>query len=298
MNGVLNVYKPKGPTSHDVVARVRRLAGTKRVGHAGTLDPMAEGVLVCCLGEATKLVPWLTGLTKEYTGEITLGARSNTYDAQGELTPGGDPSGVTEEDLKRVFQTLSGPQQQAAPPFSAVKVEGRKLYEYARAGEEAPVKIRPVMVYRFELARFFPPKALFFARVGSGTYIRSLAHETGERLACGAHLSVLCRTRVGPFDAENAVPLEHLEADPEGMLPGALMRISEALTHLPKLSVSRRAEERLRNGGAFSEEDILECETPPADRSPALALSTAGDALAIVQRETAGEPFRPIRVFN
>jgi len=298
MDGILNVYKPKGPTSHDIVGRLRRVAGTRRVGHAGTLDPMAEGVLVCGIGLGTRLMPWLTGLTKEYTGEITLGVRSDTYDAEGKLTPGGDPSGVTPEDLERVFRSLNGPQDQAAPAFSAVKVNGKKLYELARAGEEVPVKIRPVHVYRFEVARFFPPKILFFARVGSGTYIRSLAHEVGERLGCGAHLSVLCRTRVGSFDAEDAVQLDLLEANPEEMLPGALLGVAEALTHLPKLTVTSKAEAHLRNGGAFRLEDILECETQPPAQTPVLVLASSGEALAIAQQETPDDVFRPIRVLT
>ena len=160
------------------------------------------------------------------------------------------------------------------------------------------MKIRPVHVYRFDVVRFFPPKILFFARVGSGTYIRSLAHEVGERLGCGAHLSVLCRTRVGAFDAEDAVQLDLLEANPEEILLGALLGVAEALTHLPKLTVTPRAEARLRNGGAFPLEDILECETQPPAQTPILALASSGEALAIVQQETPDAVFRPVRVLT
>jgi tRNA pseudouridine55 synthase len=296
MNGVLSIHKPKGPTSHDVVARLRRLAKTRRVGHAGTLDPMAEGVLVCCLGAATRVMPWLVGLPKEYTGEILLGVETDSYDAEGRITREADPAAVDLEALKAAFHALTGLIEQQAPPYSAVKVDGKKLYEYARRGEEVPVKRRSVFVERFEVVRFLPPRALFQARVGSGTYIRSLAHSVGAALGCGAHLTRLVRSRVGGFDLEDSISLEALELDPENLLPDSLLSIEEALTHLPKLKLLGPAEARLRHGGPFQVEDIAESETLPAAGQAVLILGARGEALAVCQADTAEGPWKPLRV--
>ncbi len=298
MDGVISIYKPKGPTSHDVVARVRRLAGTRRVGHCGTLDPMAEGVLVCCVNRATRIVPWLTGLPKEYAGEMVLGASSATYDAEGEITPcnENDGSGVTLEDLAEAFQAQTGMIEQAAPPYSAVKVDGKKLYEYARRGLEVPKKIRTVWVEAFQVVRYLPPRVTFTARVGSGTYIRSLAHDSGLALGCGAYLTKLIRTRVGGFHIDDSARLDLLEADPDRVLD-ALLPISEALTHMPKLTLSPEAEGRLRHGAAFTALDIQECEGPQPVGEPVLVLSAEGESLAVVQADEAEGFYKPLRVF-
>lgn len=328
IDGVLAVHKPKGWTSHDVVARLRGIAQTRRVGHCGTLDPMAEGLLLCCLNRATCIVPWLTGLAKEYTGEIVLGASSDTYDAEGAILAGLGPSGlegeeerlesapretfrhgearleaiclaagasVAPEAILEAFRAQTGDLEQAAPPYSAVKVGGRKLYEYARSGQNVPRKVRRVRVDRFDLLRYVAPRATFLARVGSGTYIRSMAHEVGRRLGTGAYLSALVRTSVGSFHLDDATPLEQLEAEPE-MLAGALLSIGEALVHLPKIVLTPEAAERMRHGSAFDLEGVLECEGPAPVGEPALALSPEGEALAVVQSEADGAPWRPLRV--
>ncbi len=329
MEGVLLVNKPKGPTSHDVVARLRRLAGTRQVGHCGTLDPMAQGVLVCCLGRATRIVPWLTGLSKEYTGEMVLGAWSQTYDANGTILPGPPPeeetdgssreamespvlspadpalwesclqrcAGVETEQIREAFRKQTGALEQVAPPYSAVRVGGRKLYEYARNGEAVPRKVRNVWVERFEVLRYLPPRVTFLARVGSGTYIRSLAHEAGRLLGTGAYLSSLVRTRVGAFHVDDTLDLEQFEGDPDS-LAAELLSVGEALTHLPKLVLSAQAEARMRHGGAFRLDDVLECETALPVGAPVLALGISGEALAICQAEDPEGPYRPLRVLG
>jgi tRNA pseudouridine55 synthase len=298
MHGVLLIDKSRGVTSHDVVARVRRIAGTRRVGHAGTLDPLATGLLVCCIGRATRVVPWLVGLRKEYTGEMALGAASDTYDAEGTVTPVGDPPAQLDLDaLREHFRAFTGMIEQAAPPYSAVKVRGRKLYEYARAGEPVPVKRRAAWVERFEPVRYFPPRVAFAARVGSGVYIRSLVHEVGQRIGCGAYLTALCRTRVGAFAVENAATVEWLDENRDA-LPAALLSIAEALAHLPKLYLLPAAEARLRNGVAFALADVSQCEgLAPAGR-PALVVSSAGAALAVVETAAADSAFRPLCVLS
>ncbi|HNY28222.1 MAG TPA: tRNA pseudouridine(55) synthase TruB [Candidatus Sumerlaeota bacterium] len=326
MEGVLLVNKPKGPTSHDVVARLRRLAHTRQVGHCGTLDPMAQGLLVCCLGRATRIVPWLTGLSKEYTGEMVLGAWSRTYDAEGAILPGPPPENeldgwapeaesaalspddpalwdgclqrcaeIEMDRIRETFRKQTGALEQTAPPYSAVKVAGRKLYEYAREGEPIPRKVRSVWVERFDVVRYLPPKVTFLARVGSGTYIRSLAHEAGRLLGTGAFLSSLVRTRVGAFHVDDAVDLDLFEGDPDSM-EEALLSVGEALTHLPKLVLSAQAERRLRNGGAFRLEDVMECETVLPVGKPVLALASSGEALAVCRSEIEEGPYRPLRV--
>lgn len=296
MDSVLILNKPKGLTSHDVVNRLRRLLGTRRIGHTGTLDPMAEGLLLCCVNRATRIVPWLTGLPKTYTGEMVLGAQSDTYDAEGIIECVADPSGITEEDLLKGFESQKGLIEQKAPPYSAVKVNGKKLYEYARAGKKAPEKIRTVWVERFELLRYLTPKALFEAKVGSGTYIRALAHDVGHALGCGAYLSALCRTQIGAFELENAVALEDLEKDPEEMLPRATLSLPDALSHMTKVTLMPQAEQRLRHGGSFGWEEVLNAEILPPQGEPVLALTEQGEALAITQCESEGDRFYPLRV--
>lgn len=297
LSGILSVHKPPGLTSHDVVARLRRLGGTRRVGHAGTLDPMAEGVLVCALGRATRALTFLVGLPKEYTGELRLGAESDTYDAEGRIREVADPSGITDEDIREALRRQTGLIEQVAPPYSAVKVNGQKLYEYARRGEEVPVKRRAVWVEHLSVLRRVGDRVTFLARVGSGTYIRSIAHDTGRMLGCGAHLTALCRNSVGAFHIDGAADLEALEAEPE-QLPGHLLGIAEGLAHLPKLILTPAAAEALRHGRGFELADILEApEEPPAGR-PLLALAPEGATLAVVQRESGDTRFRPRCVWN
>ena len=294
-DGVVLIHKPRGPTSHDVVARVRRAANTRRVGHTGTLDPMAEGLVVCCIGRATRIVSFLMGLPKEYTGEITLGASSETYDAEGTITPVGDPSVVEREAIEEAFRSQRGMIEQVAPPYSAVKVKGRKLYEYARRNQDVPRKVRTVWVERFDLVRYLCPLAMFVARVGSGTYIRAMAHEVGERLVCGAHLSALCRTHVGSFSLDDAVAMENLEEDPEA-LEGSVLTIAEALGHMPKLVLTPEAEEGVRHGGSFTLDDVLESEGPQPVGEPVVVVSTHGQALSVARTAAPDEPYKPVCV--
>lgn len=282
--GVLLVGKPRGMTSHDVVARIRRLAGTRRVGHAGTLDPMAEGLLVVCIGPATRIVQFLTGLSKEYTGVIKLGAISSTYDAEGMISPQSPPVPTDEEPLRRAMASQLGLRLQLAPPFSAVKVRGKKLYEYARQGEEVPERYRQVRIDRFDLLDYVPPEIRFFARVGSGTYIRSMAHDLGADLGCGAYLAALTRQSVGGFHLTEALPLEFLMQNPEALFDH-LLGLPEALGHLPKITVGGPTEQAVLHGRGFTTREILTCETLPHPAEPSLVLNIRGEALSVVSAE-------------
>jgi tRNA pseudouridine55 synthase len=308
ISGILLVDKPSGPTSHDVVARVRRATGQRRVGHVGTLDPMAEGLLVLGLGQALRIAQFLTGLDKAYLGTITLGGISSTYDAEGAIVPQDRPLPEDEGAVAGAMAMQLGAQIQLPPPYSAVKVKGKKLYEYARAGEEVPQKPRPVRVQRFDLLHYDPPLAHFEAKVGSGTYIRSMAHNLGAALGCGAYLSRLRRTRVGGFAVEDALPLESILAEPD-LLPGRMLSIREALGHLPKLTIAPGAARTLCHGRPFTTRDILEFEGVVLQGAPMLALDEAGRVLSVVEAR-AGEPddatesglgamvFRPLRVLE
>lgn len=284
LEGVLLIGKPRGLTSHDVVARIRRVAGTRRVGHAGTLDPMAEGLLVVCVGRATRIVQFLTGLPKEYTGTIKLGAFSSTYDAEGLISAQDQPLPEDENRIRAAMASQIGLRLQLAPPYSAVRVRGKKLYEYARSGEEVPERYRRVRIDRFDLVDYCEPEVRFFARVGSGTYIRSMAQDLGVDLGCGAFLSSLRRISVGGLHLDEAIPLELALEHPE-ILPEFLLSVPQALAHLPKITVDAVIEQDVLHGRGFTTRDILACEEYPRPDEPSLVLNTRGEALSVVSGE-------------
>ena len=216
-SGVLLVDKPQGITSHDAVSRTRKAIGTRRVGHAGTLDPMATGLLVLGVNGATRLLTWVVGLDKEYTATIRLGASTNTDDAEGELGPHTDVSGVTEAAVASGIAALTGEILQRPSSVSAIKVDGKRAYTLVREGEEVVLPARPVTVSEFEVLRSrrlsTDPAAEWLdldVRVvcSSGTYIRALARDLGESLGVGGHLTALRRTRIGPFGVEGASGLD------------------------------------------------------------------------------------------
>jgi len=211
VDGILNINKPQGRTSFSVVAMVRRLSGERHVGHAGTLDPQATGVLPVCLGEGTRIIEFLVEATKAYRAQIELGVATDTYDASGKITYKGDPSGISQEQLKLALTSFCGLIQQTPPMYSAVKYQGKRLYELARAGIEVERKSRLARIYHLELVDWQSPVATIEVACGKGTYIRSLAHDLGQALGCGANLKSLIRLRYGLFDVADAVSLPQLE---------------------------------------------------------------------------------------
>ena len=211
MDGILNINKPRGRTSFSIVSLVKRLSGVKRVGHAGTLDPAATGVLPVCLGQGRRVVPFLHDTAKVYKAQIELGVTTDSYDATGNITARADPSGVSRQLLLSALDSFRGLIQQTPPMYSAVKHGGRPLYELARAGIEVERQSRPAQIYRLELKRWQPPVATVEVECGKGTYIRSLAHDLGQLLGCGAHLKSLVRLKYGCFDIKDAVSLPQLE---------------------------------------------------------------------------------------
>jgi tRNA pseudouridine55 synthase len=248
MNGFLVVDKPAGMTSHDVVNAVRRMAGTRRVGHAGTLDPAATGVLVLALGAATRLVQFIDGSDKTYRATLRLGETTTTYDADGDVVER-RPVTVSKADIEAVLADFRGAIDQIPPMYSAVKVQGRKLYKLARQGKEIERASRPVTIHRLDVLEWTLPDLTIEVVCSAGTYIRSLAHDLGQTLGCGAHLIALTRTAAGEFRLEDAYPLEALRAlAQDGRLAEALLPPETALTALLVLTLTPEQVQAVRFG--------------------------------------------------
>lgn len=228
-DGVLLIDKPSAHTSHDVVARVRGILHMKRVGHAGTLDPMATGLLVLLLGKATKLSQYLMSVDKTYTGSVKLGQVTNTQDAEGDVLETRPVPELTEDAVRAGLRGMVGDQYQTPPMFSAIKIKGVPLYKSARAGEEIEREPRFIRVKRFDLTRWAPPDTLDFSvDCTKGTYVRTLAHDLGQKLGCGAHLSALRRISSGALNVDRAVTLEALQKMTPAEVQAALVPGYEA----------------------------------------------------------------------
>ncbi|MBE0597694.1 MAG: tRNA pseudouridine(55) synthase TruB [Desulfuromonadales bacterium] len=298
MTGLLIIDKPQGMTSHDVVRRVRRLLHTRRVGHAGTLDPMATGVLQVAVGEATRLVEFLMGGEKSYRAVLKLGESTDTQDAEGtvlERRPLGD---LDRQTIEAACLPLTGCIRQRPPMYSALKRNGVPLYTLARQGIEVERDERQVQINRLQVLEVQLPLVTLEVDCTKGTYIRTLAHDLGEALGCGAHLTALRRTRSGPFTAGESVALAQLEAEAPAQPP--LIPLREALRGFPVLRLNVEAVGRLRNGIPPTVAQ-LEGELPEAG---AVVLLLTGEELRAVARyaplreeETRGD-FVLLRVFH
>lgn len=245
IEGLLVVDKPAGMTSHDVINRVRRVAGLRRVGHAGTLDPLATGVLLVCLGRATRLVEYLVGQPKTYVTTVRLGQTTDTYDADGEVVQERPFAHITPVLITQALAPLRGPIQQKPPIYSAIKKDGQPLYKLARRGEQVEVPLREVTIYELSLLALNLPEIELEINCSSGTYVRSLAHDLGEALGCGGHVASLRRTAVGNFTAAQAVALADLTRDTMGDF---LQPMITAVAHLPRLDLSIEEATDMENG--------------------------------------------------
>ena len=254
---VLLVDKPEGPTSHDVVRVARRALGVRRIGHTGTLDPFASGLLLLCVGPATRLVEYFHLLSKVYSATAILGVETDTEDRTGVVTRRSEAwRGVEREDIDHVAQGLRGEQAQVPPAFSAKKVAGRRAYEAARAGEALDLCAQAVHVHSFEVADVRPPEVDFVVEVSTGTYVRSLARDLGRRLGCGAHLGTLRRLSIGPFTVSDAVSLTDLE---RGSLPGSAWRTAAgAVSWLPVRSLSESEVSGVEHGRPIPDDGSAE----------------------------------------
>jgi tRNA pseudouridine55 synthase len=283
-SGILLLDKPQGWTSHDAVARTRRLAGTRKVGHAGTLDPMATGLLILGIESSTRLLTYIVGVDKEYTATIRLGSSTTTDDAEGDELGKARPAAIdaiTDEAVRRTMSLLTGDIEQTPSAVSAIKVDGKRAYARVRAGETVELKARPVTVSTFELLRMNPSDGYLDLDVrvecSSGTYIRALARDLGMGLGVGGHLTALRRTRVGPFRVEDAGELESLD------VPTALIGPADAArTLFPVFPLSVEQAVDLGHGKRIT------AETPPAN-GPLAAIAPDGRLIGLVEfRGTAG----------
>jgi tRNA pseudouridine55 synthase len=259
MNGVIALNKPAGLTSHDCVFKIRKILKTKKVGHTGTLDPEVTGVLPICIGEATKLIPYLTDDRKKYIGEITLGFSTTTEDAHGDIIEQKNVDRViTREEILNVLKQLTGDISQTPPMYSAVKVNGKKLYEYARAGIEVERPTRTVTIFDIILLddrEVFEGDTISFkfeVFCSKGTYIRTLAVQIGELLGFPAHMSYLTRTKAGAFTIDDCVTFAELEENANDFtLDRVMLSMEQALNEYPRLTVTAEEEVRVFNGGFF-----------------------------------------------
>jgi tRNA pseudouridine55 synthase len=276
--GVLNLNKPSGLTSRAVVDRVARPLRGTRVGHAGTLDPLASGVLVVCVGRATRLIEYVQRMPKTYRTTVRLGARSDTHDADGHIVPVAGTRVPEEAEVRAALTSQVGTIAQRPPEYSAIKLEGRRAYDLARAGESVALPPRPVTIYRIDLISYDWPRLELEVECGGGTYIRSIARDLGEGLGCGALVEVLVRTRIGHFAIEDA--LDPLTLSPE-TIPARLRPALDAVPTLPRLTLSPEQVAAVAQGRPVAPEGLGVATTPGAEVAlvdPDGALVAVGEA--------------------
>jgi tRNA pseudouridine55 synthase len=288
--GLLVIDKPTGPTSHDIVNIVRRGTQIRKVGHTGTLDPYASGVLLILLGSATRLAEYLLEVDKEYLATIRFGSATSTFDAAGRVTAT-RPFTFREESLEAKMQTFIGERMQVPPVYSAIKIGGRKAYDMARAGEEVEMAPRKVHIYELALLRWESPNAVVRVRCSRGTYIRSIAHDIGEAMGTHAHLVTLRRIRLGPFAVEHATPLEELKRRfLENTWEKIAMPASAILDGWSTVQLTAEEAEKLRNGIAISASE--------GATGRARALAPEGELLAVLEADPQAGTWQPRKVFG
>jgi tRNA pseudouridine55 synthase len=291
VSGVLLVDKPVGPTSFDVVRQVKRLFGVKSAGHTGTLDPNASGLLVLCLGDATRIATFLGDGEKEYEGVVRFGETTDTLDAQGIVLERRDATGIEAAQVESALAQMTGVQQQAAPMYSARKVDGRRLYELAREGKEVERTPKEVVIDELRLASWTPPDATIFVRCSRGTYVRVIAAELGEKLGTGAHLAALRRLSSGNLHVRDAVTPQSLEEDLQEGGPDALVArlhsVEVALSELAEVKLDARLAASVAFGNALDEAAHRTLGLPPHPRGRKRRL-TGPDGLVIAVGESDG----------
>ena len=296
LNGLLPVDKPQGVTSHDVVARVRRVLHIRKVGHTGTLDPLATGVLILCLGWATRLSPFLSDLEKRYRARIHLGVCTDTLDAEGQITARSDQIPRDLESVSAAVEKFAGEIEQVPPMFSARKVSGKRLYRLARDGQEVPRQARKVHVHRIDIERFVPPMLDISVVCSKGTYIRVLADDIGRVLGCGGHIAALRRTAVGCIDLGHCMTMEHLSPlHSESGIEGQLIDPNRALGHMPGLRLDPTQLRRFSHGNP-----VAGIQAGEEGESGGLvrALDLKGIFCGIGRWISDGAVLQPVRVFG
>jgi tRNA pseudouridine55 synthase len=292
VNGLLVIDKPGGMTSHDVVSRLRKITGEKSIGHLGTLDPMATGVLPLLLGKFTRLAQYFSSAEKSYTGTIRFGFATDTYDAEGEPASAPVSPELTLEQLRQIAAKFHGVMQQMPPPFSAKKIAGKPAYKLARAGK--PVELKPAAVHidSFEITGLVGHEAAFTLSISAGGYVRSIAHEMGQALGCGAHLSSLRRTRAGAFTLSEAHALEELQPL-AGDLPALEARCihpRSMLPEMPSVTADAHSMGRMRNG--------MQANLPEFSSAPLVKVFAGQRDLSVIAQRVAGTLFQPVVVLG
>ena len=294
ISGALVVDKPVGMTSHDVVQAIRNGTGLRRAGHTGTLDPRASGVLVILVGPAVRLSEYVSASDKRYQAIIRLGGSTDTFDAEGMVTPTVDPVNVTEAQFEEALKTFVGEIEQTPPPYSAVKVQGRKAYEMAREGEEVELAPRKITVHHLEVLEWTPPEVVIDVHCSSGTYVRSLANDLGVMLGCGAYLVGLRRTKSGRFSLRDAVPLRKLqEAFTAGNWYQYLIPAAEALGFWTAVELSPDEVEDVRHGHRVKV-------VGEPEETKVRGVSTQGELVALMEiviNEDGTREWQPKKVF-
>jgi len=294
IDGIINLNKPQGMTSFRVVARVRKLSGERKVGHSGTLDPETTGVLPILLGRATRLARFLVESPKVYRARIEFGRATTTYDASGTTTGRGDPSSLTLEQIESAIDSFCGPIEQIPPMYSAIKHRGRPLYHLARAGIEVPRQPRMVTIYRLDLLDWQSPILSIEVECSKGTYIRSLAHDLGQLLGCGAHLEGLVRLQTGIFHIDKSISLTELEDVFEhGYWETFVHPLDSVLSHLAAIVVDAAGEDAVVHGRPLALADGQDA----AHGEQRRAYSSDGRFLALLRFNSQNGSWRPEKVF-
>ena len=295
-HGILNVDKPPGITTMDVVRRMKRASGQKRVGHGGTLDPVATGVVAVCFGQATRMMEYLVSSTKDYLATIELGTETDTYDALGEVVQTADPSSVTRGDVEEALESFKGSVMQVPPMFSALKREGKRLYDLARAGIEVEREPRKVEVTSIEVVDWSPPTVTVEVTCGRGFYVRSLAFDLGQKLGCGGHLRSLSRLRSGPFKLSEALSLEEAERRfKDGTWSEAVHAPDVVVGHMRAAVVGKRVEDMIRNGQSLPQGLRIPFSRPNEE---CRVYTADGAFLAIMSFNASSGRWQPDRVFT
>ncbi len=296
MDGILNINKATGMTSHDVVATIRKILKQKRVGHAGTLDPAASGVLPICIGQGTRVAEYLSESGKAYQADILFGIVTDTYDSEGSIIRTANTVNLTLASIKETLPHFLGSQMQYPPRYSAIKIQGQPAYKRARAGEELSLAARPITITSLEILAWEPPRLTLAIECSKGTYIRSLAYDLGEKLACGAHLAALIRVRSGPFTLSESITLEQLtDAVTTGTVAERLFPPDFALQPYPAIQLDAATAARVLHGNPFPYNL-----TPPPASPPTLAriYDPNNNFLAIAEWRPDQNLWQPKKVFT
>ena len=297
MNGILNVYKEPGFTSFDVVAKLRGICKQKKIGHTGTLDPDASGVLPVCLGNATKLCDFLTDKTKEYRAKLLLGCVTDTQDTTGKILEE-HPLTADEERVKEVILSFVGHYDQIPPMYSALKVNGQKLCDLARAGKEVERKSRPITIFSIDIEKIELPYVTMRVSCSKGTYIRTLCHDIGQKLGCGGTMANLVRTRSGQFMIEDALHLSQIEERAKiGTLESILLPVDAVFEDLPKAVVKQEGELLVRNGNPLEKRHLFIEQKSWQDGEQIRVYDENGMFYGIFGWQDEKKRFKPVKMF-